>query len=192
MKKNSVRLIGGVWRSRIIHFADIPSLRPTPNRVRETVFNWLQWDLPGSRCLDLYAGSGAMSFEAVSRGAKEVIAVERDPEACRLIHANKRMLGDDKITLIESDVRSYLASAASLFDIVFLDPPFGEGLITEVYRSLDNTDWLTETSKIYTESERNGLITDSVSVGWQLIKQKTAGEVAYSLYQVKNTLIESG
>ncbi|WP_426992024.1 RsmD family RNA methyltransferase [Methylomonas sp. CM2] len=104
---NRIRIIGGQWRGRQILFEDAPGLRPTPSRIRETLFNWLQLDVAGSRCLDLYAGSGALGFEAASRGAKEVWQVENHPNACRWIRDNAGTLAASSINLVERDVSTF-------------------------------------------------------------------------------------
>ena len=126
--KSKLRIIAGDWRSRQLVFADTPGLRPTPSRVRETVFNWLQQDVRGSRCLDLFAGSGALGFEAASRGAKSVVMVENNAMACRLIKENTVKLSADQIKIKQADVFNFLAGDAAPFNIVFLDPPFFKGL----------------------------------------------------------------
>jgi len=124
--KNKLRIIGGDWRSRQLSFVDAPGLRPTPARVRETLFNWLQYGIFGKQCLDLYAGSGALGFEAASRGAKSVIQVENNVQACRCLKDNALTLSAaDRIKVVQSDVLRYLAGDAQAFDVVFLDPPFG-------------------------------------------------------------------
>ncbi|MDP1665373.1 MAG: 16S rRNA (guanine(966)-N(2))-methyltransferase RsmD [Methylobacter sp.] len=124
--KNKLRIIGGDWRSRQLSFVDAPGLRPTPARVRETLFNWLQYEIFGKQCLDLYAGSGALGFEAASRGAKSVIQVENNVQACHCLKDNALALSaTDRIKVVQSDVLRYLAGDAQAFDVVFLDPPFG-------------------------------------------------------------------
>jgi len=179
---NKLRIIGGGWRSRQISFDDAPGLRPTPGRVRETLFNWLQADVPNSRCLDLYAGSGALGFEAASRGAKSVIQVENNPKTSQKLVENCRALGGSQIEVIQQDVIRYLQSGGEQFDLVFLDPPFGMGLVQESCRLLTDGEWLADFAKIYIESERH-LVLNHVPAGWRLLKQGTAGEVAFYLFQ---------
>jgi 16S rRNA (guanine966-N2)-methyltransferase len=125
-----VRIIGGVWRSRMIPFPDLTGLRPTPDRVRETLFNWLGQDLTGKCCLDLFAGSGALGFEALSRGAASVTMVERSPRACRALQDNAALLGAWDLNVVCGDALEFLAGlpASTRYDVVFLDPPFGAGI----------------------------------------------------------------
>ena len=124
--RNSVRIIGGGWRGRRITFPDVPGLRPTPDRVRETLFNWLQHDIAGARCLDLFAGSGALGLEALSRGAKELVFVEQSVAASRALQEQLARLGAERRSqVVEMGAARYLRGAAPAFDIVFLDPPFG-------------------------------------------------------------------
>jgi len=129
-RPNRVRIIGGVWRSRMIPFPDLPGLRPTPDRVRETLFNWLGQNLAGRHCLDLYAGSGALGFEALSRGAASVTMVERAPRVCRALQDNAVLLGARDLNVVCGDALEFLAGVpvSTRFDVVFLDPPFGAGI----------------------------------------------------------------
>ena len=122
--KNKVRIIGGEWRSRVIEFPPRADLRPTPDRVRETLFNWLGQDLSGKCCLDLFAGSGALGFEAASRGARRVVMVERDPAAWRALQANAELLAARKVELKRADALEFLRADDGCYDVVFLDPPF--------------------------------------------------------------------
>jgi 16S rRNA (guanine966-N2)-methyltransferase len=180
--QNKLRIISGQWRSRQINFYDAPGLRPTPARVRETLFNWLQYDIPGSRCLDLYAGSGALGFEVASRGALSVIQVENNPEACRALKENTVKLSATQIKIFQSDVFRYLAGDAEPFDIVFLDPPFGMDLAIQTCQWLEEKGWLSKQAKIYVEAE-NKKILEGLPDNWHLLKSKTAGEVAYHLFE---------
>ena len=183
MLKNQIRIISGQWRSRQLSFNDIPGLRPTPNRVRETLFNWLQNDIVGSRCLDLYAGSGALSFEAASRGAKAVVQVEQDANACRSLHENVVKLKANQIQIIQSDVFRYLSGKAEHFEVVFLDPPFGLNLAAQTCQWLEDKDWLNPHAKIYVEVESKIKLLEELPENWQLLKSKTAGEVGYHLFE---------
>jgi 16S rRNA (guanine966-N2)-methyltransferase len=182
MLKNRINIIGGEWRSRQISFYEIPGLRPTPSRVRETLFNWLQMDIPGSRCLDLYAGSGALGFEAASRGAKAVVQVEQDGTACRALHENALKLNADQIKIVQSDVFRFLgANNAEPFDIVFLDPPFGKNMTVQTCQWLEDKGWLSQHAKIYVEAESGNKSLEGLPGNWQILKSKTAGEVSYHL-----------
>jgi 16S rRNA (guanine966-N2)-methyltransferase len=183
MLKNQIRIIGGEWRSRQLTFNDIPGLRPTPNRIRETLYNWLQHDIPGSRCLDLYAGSGALGFEAASRGAKVVVQVEQDANACRSLHENAVKLKANQIQIIQSDVFRYLSGNAEPFDIVFLDPPFGLNLTNQTCQWLEDKGWLNPHAKIYVEVENKIKLLEGLPENWQSLKSKTAGEVGYHLFE---------
>ncbi|MGH8636943.1 MAG: 16S rRNA (guanine(966)-N(2))-methyltransferase RsmD, partial [Burkholderiales bacterium] len=130
MNANRVRLIGGAYRSRILRFPARTGLRPTPDRVRETLFNWLGQDLSGRECLDLFAGSGALGFEAVSRGAHRVVMVESDAATWRALERNAALLGCQPVVeLHRADALEFVRDAGRAFDIVFLDPPFDSGLL---------------------------------------------------------------
>lgn len=180
--KNKLRIIAGDWRSRQLVFEDAPGLRPTPARVRETVFNWLQTDVIASHCLDLFAGSGALGFEAASRRAKSVVMVENNAQACRLINENKEKLAAAQIKIIQSDVFKFLSGNATPFDVVFLDPPFAKGMAQQTCQWLEDKGWLAAQAKIYVEVEK-ALVLDDVPKNWQVLKQKNAGEVAYYLFE---------
>ena len=178
---NKIRIIGGSWRSRQLRFDDAPGLRPTPARVRETLFNWLQYDIAGSRCLDLYAGSGALGFEAASRGARDVVQVERDARSCSALRSNAATLCAIRNKIVEMDVQRFLSGKAESFDLVFLDPPFAEDLAVKTCQLLEQNGWLASHAKIYIETEA-GLDLAGLPANWQLLKDKTAGEVRYRLF----------
>lgn len=204
--KNKLRIIGGDWRSRQLSFVDAPGLRPTPARVRETVFNWLQYEIVGKQCLDLYAGSGALGFEAASRGAKSVVQVENNVQACGCLRANAAALSAGQIKVVQSDVLRYLAGEPQAFDVVFLDPPFGLNLAVQTCRLLEENGWLAKHAKIYVETERNLNLSCGASMprtlsggcamqignpadlsgmpaNWRQLKSKSAGEVGYHLFE---------
>src|SRR5258705_4927341 len=134
--RNQVRIIGGEWRSRLIAFPPRADLRPTPDRVRETLFNWLGQDLSGKTCLDLFAGSGALGFEAASRGAKRVVMVERDPAAFRALRANMAALDAGAVELKRADALEFLHADDGFYDVVFLDPPFRADYLSRVLPAL--------------------------------------------------------
>jgi 16S rRNA (guanine966-N2)-methyltransferase len=180
--QNKLRIIGGNWRSRQIKFIDAPGLRPTPVRVRETLFNWLQYDIVGKRCLDLYAGSGALGFEAASRGASLVVQVEQNPEVCRCLKENAVAFTADQIKLVQSEVFRFLGGDAQVFDVVFIDPPFALNIAVETCQWLEDKGWLARHAKIYVETERHASLTD-IPANWQLLKSKAAGEVGYHLFE---------
>lgn len=165
---NQVRIIGGTWRRRLLRFPDVPGLRPTPDRVRETLFNWLGQELDGLRCLDLFAGSGALGFEAASRGAQEVVLVERDRLALKALHDNKAMLGADQVDIVAGDGTRYLAGDRGRFDIVFLDPPFDAGLLPQILR--EAATHLAPSGRIYVEFGSRPDLS-----GWRVLKEGRAG-----------------
>lgn len=132
-----MRIIGGQYRRRLLDFPDADGLRPTPDRVRETLFNWLGQDMPGWICLDLFAGSGALGFEAASRGAARVVMIERDAKAIRALEANRAMLGANQLDILRVDALAWLANSRESFDLIFVDPPFDSGLAATVLPELD-------------------------------------------------------
>jgi 16S rRNA (guanine966-N2)-methyltransferase len=134
--RNRVRIIGGQYRRRLLAFPDTAGLRPTPDRVRETLFNWLGQDLPGWTCLDLFAGSGALGFEAASRGAGRVVMVERERVALEALQRNRTMLGASQIDIQRADSLDWLHGSDERFDLIFLDPPFASGLAEAVLAGL--------------------------------------------------------
>lgn len=181
-QQSKLRIIGGDWRSRQLIFEDAPTLRPTPARVRETVFNWLQQDIRNSQCLDLFAGSGAMGFEAASRGAASVVMLESNPRSCRLINQNRLTLSANQIKIKQMDVFKFLADDATPFDIVFLDPPFFKDMAQQCCHWLNDKGWLTTQAKIYIEVERQ-LTLNEMPEQWHCLKSKTTGEVSYYIFE---------
>jgi 16S rRNA (guanine966-N2)-methyltransferase len=181
-QRNELRIIGGSWRSRKLRFPDAPDLRPTPDRVRETLFNWLGQDLEGLSCLDLFAGSGALGFEAASRGAARVVQVERGAQACLALKQNCAVLDAQAVEVAQMDVARFLDGPSELFDVVFLDPPFRQDLVAPCCEWLERKGWLASHARIYIEAERN-LPLVNLPVNWQRLRDKQAGEVGYHLYQ---------
>jgi 16S rRNA (guanine966-N2)-methyltransferase len=182
--RNSVRIIGGMWRGRRVHFPDAPTLRPTPDRVRETLFNWLQHSLHGTRCLDLFAGSGVLGLEALSRGAAEAVFVEQFPAASRTLQEQLvRLGGEGKGRVMEMGAARFLRTPAKSFDIAFLDPPFGTDALAETIPMLDSGDWLKVGGLVYLENERIAG-TPTLPAHWELLKSKSAGEVGYHLVRI--------
>jgi 16S rRNA (guanine966-N2)-methyltransferase len=177
-----LRIIGGEWRGRKIHFPPVAAIRPTPDRVRETVFNWLQSAVAGRRCLDLYAGSGALGLEALSRGAREVVFVDVEAAVSGHLLATLQMLGCDRGRVIRSDARSFLEGAAEPFDIIFLDPPFGESVLADVCLRIEAGGWLAPGGLVYLEAPASAGPPE-LPDGWSLLKSKRAGEVGYHLAQ---------
>ena len=177
-----LRIIGGEWRGRKIHFPPVAAIRPTPDRVRETVFNWLQSAVAGRRCLDLYAGSGALGLEALSRGAREVVFVDLEPAVSRHLVATLQRLGCDRGRVIRSDARGFLAGTGEPFDIIFLDPPFGESVLADVCRRVEAGGWLASGGHVYLEAPASAGPPE-LPDRWSLLKSKRAGEVGYHLAQ---------
>ena len=175
-----LRIIGGTWRGRKLRFPAGAAIRPTPDRVRETLFNWLGTAIRGARCLDLFAGSGALGLEALSRGAAHVTFVEQDAAAAHALR--ERLLewqaGDARV--VRTDALRYLSGDARPFDIVFLDPPFASGLLARSAALLEERDWLAADARIYVEcAAREGL--PPLPAGWRPLNAKQSGEVGYHL-----------
>ena len=181
-RPNQLRIIGGRWRSRQLSFPDVEGLRPTPDRVRETLFNWLAPIIDGARCLDLFTGSGALGLEALSRGATEVVMVDRDPQVIARLKENVATLSAPGATIVAADALTWLQSPhrKSTFDIVFLDPPFGQGLLEPCCKLLEERGWLATSAHIYLESE-SALGPPTLPAQWQLKRSQKAGQVGYHL-----------
>ncbi len=180
--RNQLRIIGGQWRGRKLSFPNVAGLRPTPDRVRETVFNWLAPVIAGARCLDLFAGSGALGLEALSRGAAAVVLVDNHTAVNQQLNANLALLQCSTATVVNAETRQYLQGPASEFDIVFLDPPYQLELLPECINLLENKGWLTSRAWIYLEASS---VSDLPVLpdNWTLNRSKTAGEVSYHLVQ---------
>jgi len=174
---NRVRIIGGEHRSRLLRFPDRPGLRPTPDRVRETLFNWLGQDLAGLACLDLFAGSGALGFEAASRGAASVVMVERDRATFEALRTNAALLKLRAVELVRADALSFLATERRQFDVVFLDPPFDSPILAGVWPLLGAV--TAPGSLVYVESPAG------VDPGGplRLHRADRAGNVTYQLFR---------
>ena len=182
---NRVRIIGGHWRSRIIEFPDAEGLRPTANRVRETLFNWLGQTLHDKRCLDLFAGSGALGFEAASRGASEVVMVESDRAAAMALKRNQQKLDAPQCRLIQQDAKEFLAHNRKKFDIVFLDPPFGSGIMATMLTLL--APQLAADAVVYAEwcEPIDAVISAIPQSRWMLAKHGKAGAVHFGLLSIE-------
>lgn len=176
---NQVRIIAGTWRGRRLSFDPVPGLRPTPDRVRETLFNWLSPVVRGARCLDLYAGSGALGLEAASRGAMQVVLIDNDPQVVASLERQQGILGAHQVRVVRADVLQWLAGSASPFDIVFLDPPFRRQMLLPCIRELENRGWLSDKARVYIEAEK-GLVPE-LPENWELLRSKAAGQVGYHL-----------
>ncbi|MGI9301526.1 MAG: 16S rRNA (guanine(966)-N(2))-methyltransferase RsmD [Gammaproteobacteria bacterium] len=181
-KTGTLRVIGGRWRGRKIDFPDVPGLRPTPDRARETLFNWLQKEVDGARCLDLFSGSGALGFEAASRGAAEVILVDRDSRVCEYLKQQSATLGATQIQVVQSDARACLETLNAPFDIVFLDPPFGDSPLAAICAALAELNLLKPGGKVYLEAHAGCDVPD-LPPGWAFVRSKRAGQVSYHLLE---------
>jgi 16S rRNA (guanine966-N2)-methyltransferase len=177
---HTLRVIGGEWRGRRIHFPPVEAIRPTPDRVRETLFNWLQQDVRGARCLDLYAGSGALGLEALSRGAAEVVFVDAEPAVARHLASTLSALDCDRGRVTSADATRFLAGPVTPFDIVFLDPPYAAHALEGVCRTLDARGWIRPGGLAYLE-DRASEGEPGLPPGWTLLRSKRAGEVGYHL-----------
>ncbi len=176
-----LRIIGGRWRSRRIEFAAVAGVRPTADRIRETLFNWLRDVIPGARCLDLYAGSGALGFEALSRGAGSVVLVDQDIRVVQQLQANAERLDARDAEIVWSEALEFLAQGGRpAFDVVFLDPPFRDDVIGELCRRLEHHDLLASPAWIYLESDQQR-DPPALPANWRLLHEKSAGQVAYRL-----------
>jgi 16S rRNA (guanine966-N2)-methyltransferase len=186
--RQSIRIIAGSWRGRRVNFPDLPGLRPTPDRVRETLFNWLQNSIVGARCLDVFAGSGALGLEALSRGAAAVTFVEQAQLAARgLVAELARLGGASKGRVMEMGASRFFRTQGELvgtaFDVVFLDPPYHEGALAEYVPVIDAGGWVKPGGLVYLESEK-AAGAPTVPAHWELLKSKFAGEVGYHLARV--------
>lgn len=175
-------MIGGRWRGRKLRFPQTPGLRPTPDRVRETLFNWLVRDLAGAKCLDLFAGSGALGIEALSRGAAEVILVERNARAAAMLKQQVQQLrAGPTLQVVHADAMSFLRRTPRAMNIVFIDPPYRSHLYEPVSGVLMDLGWLQPLAWIYVEVAHGEPWVPPPA--WRLHRQQTAGDVQGSLYQ---------
>ena len=177
-----VRIIGGDWRGRKLPVPDAPGLRPTGDRVRETLFNWLQYQVPGGRVLDLFAGSGALGFEAASRGAREVVMLERDARVASQLRENAATLGAGAVRVEHGDALQWLESQKTAFDVVFVDPPFDAGLLTQVIESVRDNGIIGPAGRLYFEFDVKQE-PPAVGQGWRELKRKQAGQVGFGLLE---------
>lgn len=185
MNNNTLRIIGGEFRGRKLSFASVPDLRPTSDRVRETVFNWLMHDTDQAKCCDTFAGSGALGWEMLSRGADLVVYCDVDDRVCRGLKETAAMLNcDDRVSIHQQQAQQYFQQEAILqYDVIFLDPPFRFALdmLPELLKVIFDNRWLAEQGKIYVEAP--GFLSDDVlaTIGLRWLKQKRAGEVCFGL-----------
>lgn len=177
---NQVRINAGVWRSRLLKFPDVEGLRPTPERVRQTVFNWLGQDLTGKNCLDLFAGTGALGFEALSRNAKNVVMLENSLLAYKSLLQNQSLLKAQNCQILNQDAMQFLASNVNKFDVIFCDPPYNKNWQDKLLPMLNQH--VSDGGVVYAEAEYAIESTDD----WKVIKQGRAGAVYYHLLQLNN------
>lgn len=186
MNNGRCRIIGGKWRGRIIKFDPADGLRPTTDRIRETVFNWLQPYVYQCRCLDAFAGSGVLGFEALSRGAQRAVFIEQNRKTAKRLKDNIQALAIENASVYHQDTIGWLQSAADIaegdkFDLVFLDPPFDSDLLEKSCRLLDSSGCLAEDAIIYVEHNIDTSI--ELPENWLVLKEKKAGQVAYRLFK---------
>ncbi len=174
-RSNQVRINAGVWRSRLLKFPDVEGLRPTPDRVRQTVFNWLGQDLTGKTCLDLFAGTGVMGFEALSRNAKSVTMIEQSALAFKALKQNQTILNASEMLILQQDALAFLSENKQLFDIIFCDPPYKKSWLAQLLPQLKQH--LAPNGMVYAEAEY-ALQNDEI---WLVQKSGKAGNVVYHL-----------
>lgn len=184
--KSQLRIIAGQWRGRKLPFPAVDGLRPTGDRIRETLFNWLQGDVHGARCLDLFSGSGALGLEALSRGAAHTTFLELNSTACRQLRENIAALKANSAQVVQTDTLAWLKSPIEdTFDIVFLDPPFAAELWDATIFELSHSSLMADTASVYIETPRN--TQTIVPTHWQLRREKFSGDICYRLYDVEKT-----
>jgi 16S rRNA (guanine966-N2)-methyltransferase len=175
---NRLRIIGGLWRSRVVRFPDVEGLRPTPDRVRETLFNWLGQRLHGLACVDLFAGSGALGFEALSRGAGRLVLVERDRKVCEQLRKTALELGCAGAEVVQADALAWIERPGERYDVAFVDPPYASGLAEPVLAALGAR--LNPGARVYVEAPA---LLDPPSRAWRRLREGTAGAVRFALYE---------
>ncbi|WP_301098309.1 16S rRNA (guanine(966)-N(2))-methyltransferase RsmD [Otariodibacter sp.] len=186
LSMGEVRVIAGLWRGRKLPVLNAEGLRPTTDRMKETLFNWLMSDIPHSRCLDCFAGSGSLGIEALSRQAQAVTFLEKFTNAANQLKKNLVSLKTDKGEVIHTDSLQFLAQKNSEvpFDIVFVDPPFHFGFVPQVLAHLEKNKWLAENALIYVETEKEHPPL-SLPANWRIIKEKVTGQVLSQLILVE-------
>ncbi len=182
-----LRIVAGNWRGRRLPVLDLPGLRPTPERVRETLYNWLMHWVPKKHCLDLYAGTGALGFEALSRGAASCIFVEQNADACRMLKENATTLGAHAATVRKADAKAILELLPrQSVDLVFLDPPFDDSDMNDLCRRLEQSGILTRVARVYVEQDLDAPPVE-LPDNWAVFKAGKAGRVRYSLLTTGRT-----
>ncbi|SEQ86576.1 16S rRNA (guanine(966)-N(2))-methyltransferase RsmD [Nitrosomonas sp. Nm51] len=184
--QSRVRIIGGSWRSRMITFPFRSDLRPTPDRVRETLFNWLGQSLSGMRCLDLFSGSGVLGFEAASRGAAQVVMVESDSAVFQSLQKNKKALEADRVDLVQMNALTFLIADMRRFDLIFLDPPYRRELLPGILPQLPQR--LAKGGQVYIEGGQHCTFDEL----WRVRRKGQAGKVNYQLLELSLTVESNG
>ena len=187
-KLNTVRINAGEWRSRLIKFPDAEGLRPTPERVRQTIFNWLGQDLTGLNCLDLFSGTGVMGFEALSRGAIAVTLVEKSSPAYKALISNKQLLQADKADILHQDALQFLNQNTLKFNIIFLDPPYNQEWLPKLLPLIAmhlHAEGLVYVEAEYALDESQLNASAGFMADWQIVKQNKAGNVFYHLLKAQ-------
>ena len=183
--QNSFKIISGDFRGRKFSFPEVEGLRPTPGKIRETLFNWLQFDIINKTALDPFAGSGALSLEAISRGAKKVYIIEKNRKVCEKLKTNFNFLDRDQYTIINDDAITHLSKPSNhSFDLVFLDPPFAKNLLLQTIEKLSKNNYINSQSQIYIESEyklTEENLSSLINYHFKINKQKKSGNVHYCL-----------
>lgn len=185
--QQTLRIIGGEWRGRKFQFPQVEHLRPTPDRVRETLFNWLMPTIEGAHCLDLFCGSGALGLEALSRGANRVTFVDTSKKVIQNLKQICDTVNIDKADFYQGSAEAFLALTPQAYDVVFLDPPYDLDLIPQTAQQLQADGWLKPGAWIYLEHDGR-LDLDTLPGEWQSHREKVAGQVHYALYQVANLI----
>ena len=178
--KQTIRIIGGQFRGKKLHFPAVDGLRPTPDRVRETLFNWLMHDIRDARCLDAFAGSGALGFEAYSRGAANVMLLEKNPSVYANLLSLASTFNTSKLCIKKADACEFLQKTKERFNIIFLDPPFAKNYLPLCLETLTHSDILIKDGLLYIESPHEVALDQAI---WQQIKLKHAGQIVYGLYK---------
>ncbi|MEX1031834.1 MAG: 16S rRNA (guanine(966)-N(2))-methyltransferase RsmD [Cellvibrionaceae bacterium] len=181
--RNQLRIIGGKWRGRKLVFPSVVGLRPTGDRIRETLFNWLAPHIVGAHCLDLFAGSGALGLEASSRGAAHVVMLDTDSQTISQLLDHCARLEAREVTVLQANALQWLNGAGDgeQFDVVFLDPPFDAPILEPLIIALNGSGRLHDETLIYLETARDQAV--AVPPNWRLLRQKSAGQVSFALYQ---------
>jgi len=185
MPRGYLRIIGGEWRGRRIKIADEKDLRPTPDRVRETLFNWLMDKIQGAHCLDAFAGTGALGFEALSRGAAQVVMLDQSMTVVRALQQAAEILGAENIVIARARMPHQFDFLAHPFDIVFLDPPYQSDLLLPSCFWLEEQNYLADRAYIYLEAQRQ-IQDNELPSGWHIFKSQRAGQVYYHLAERKH------